>query len=102
MAKKTEYFEHESLQDTDTVVGYLEALIEGLKAGKIEISDEEETQVLSPNHLTMMNIKSRKTKKEQSLRIRLRWTQHEDLEMEESELSISSKSKKSKNSKKQK
>lgn len=100
MAKKTEYFEHESLQDTATVVGYLEALIEGIKAGKIEISDDEESQILSPNHLTMMNIKSCKTKKEQSLRIRLRWSHHEEKETLDTELSISSKTKKSKKSKK--
>lgn len=88
MGKKSEYLEHESLQDSATVIGYLQALIEGIQAGKIEISDEEDSQTLTPSALTLMSIKARKTKQEQTLRLRLKWHSELSDEAEESALSI--------------
>jgi len=79
MAKKTDYFEHESLQDKDSVINYLKALTRGIEKGEILISDEDETLLMSPNNLTLMTIKASKSKKEQSLRLKLKWkSQKED------------------------
>lgn len=75
MAKKTEYFEHESLQDKEAVINYLNALAEGIAKGEILISDEEDTQILLPQKFTLMNIKAKKSKHEQSLRLKLQWNQ---------------------------
>ncbi|MBO1923093.1 amphi-Trp domain-containing protein [Thiomicrorhabdus sp. 6S3-12] len=78
MAKKPQYFEHESLQDKESVVNYLKALSKGIEKGEILLSDDEDTQILNTSELTQMSIKASKTKKEQSLRIKLSWTNDTD------------------------
>ncbi|WP_130536770.1 amphi-Trp domain-containing protein [Thiomicrorhabdus indica] len=100
MAKKTEYFEHESLQDKESVVNYLNALSEGIVKGEILISDEEDTQILNPQNLTLMSIRAKKGKNEQSLRLKLEWKQKNDEDADNAPLFI--KAKKAKNTSKKK
>lgn len=100
MAKKTEYFEHESLQDQDSVVNYLNALADGIAKGEILISDEEDTQILNPQKLAVMSIRAKKGKNEQSLRLKLEWKQENEEDADNAPLFI--KAKKSKTSKKKK
>lgn len=100
MAKKTEYFEHESLQDKASVIAYLNALSEGIAKGEILISDDDDTQLIHPQNLALMSIRAKKSKNEQSLRLKLEWKQSNDDDGDSAPLFI--KAKKVKSSKKKK
>ncbi len=91
MAKKTEYFEHESLQDKESVVNYLNALAEGIAKGEILISDDDDTQILNPQNLALMSIRAKKSKNEQSLRLKLEWKQENDEDVDNTPLFIKAK-----------
>ncbi|BBP45154.1 hypothetical protein THMIRHAS_05270 [Thiosulfatimonas sediminis] len=91
MAKKTQYFEHESLQDRDAVVNYLHALANAVKTGEILLSDGDEKQIMQPSDLTLMSLKASSTKKSQSLRIKLTWNKQTDEEPDNEPLFIKAK-----------
>lgn len=91
MAKKNQYFEHESLQDRDAVVDYLEALAAAIKKGEILLSDGDDKQLLQPSELTLMSLKASSTKKSQSLRIKLTWNNKTDEEPDNEPLFIKAK-----------
>ncbi len=74
MAKKSKYFEHESLQDKDAIISYLKAITQGFKKGAIEFSDEEEEFMLTPQKLANLKIKADKSKKGQTLNIKISWS----------------------------
>ncbi|MBN2647622.1 MAG: amphi-Trp domain-containing protein [Thiotrichales bacterium] len=97
MAKKPEYFVHESLQDRNSLIHYLRALLQGIENGEVILADDDETLTLTPNHLTLMNLRASKTKSEQSLRLKLSWTTQLTDESDSAPLFI--KSKKSKKGK---
>ena len=96
MAKKPQYFEHESLQDKESVINYLKALSKGIEKGEILLSDDEDTQILNPCNLTLMSIRASKSKKEQSLRIKLNWTNENDDDPDNAPLFIKAKKPKKK------
>jgi len=73
MAKKTEYFEHESLQDKDSIVSYLKALTKAIENGEVLISDDEDTLLLQPTEISSMSIRAKKSKHTQTLRFKFEW-----------------------------
>lgn len=97
MANKTNYFEHESLQDQDAIINYLEALTDGIKKGEILFSDEDETMLLHPQAFGRLRIRASQTKKVQELRLRISWNNKEQEDSEPATLKI--KAKKAKKSK---
>jgi len=88
MAKKSKYFEHESLQDKDAIISYLKAITQGFKKGAIEFSDEEEEFMLTPQKLANLKIKADKSKKGQTLNIKISWSSNQSSDFEESPLFI--------------
>ena len=44
-------FKHESLQDTESVARYLQALIEGFEKGRLEFTSDDQTLALEPQGL---------------------------------------------------
>lgn len=102
MTKSTQYFEHESLQDTQAILNYLTALTEGIKKGEVLFSDTEETLVLRPNKVGLLKIRAKQTKKSQELRIKLNWIINDASATNDTPLFIESKTPKTKASKKSK
>ncbi|PLA74466.1 amphi-Trp domain-containing protein [Hydrogenovibrio sp. SC-1] len=101
MAKKTPYFEHESLQDKDAIVSYLKAITQGFKKGAIKLSDEDEDFVLTPQAFANLKIKATQSKKGQTLNIKINWSSDQDEDADDAPLFIAPKTpKKSKNNKK--
>jgi len=88
MAKKDKYFEHESLQDKDSITSYLKAITQGFKKGAIAFSDEEDDFILTPQKLANLRIKANQTKKGQSLNIKISWSSDQSSDFEESPLFI--------------
>ena len=74
MAKR---FIHESLQDTQSVVKYLEALAEGFRNGSLVLASDEAELTLIPRGLLRLEVDAKRKASEVKLAIRLRWTEEE-------------------------
>lgn len=101
MAKKTEEFKHESLQDQDAIINYLKAVIEGFKKGKILLSDEDDSITLTPEKLAELKIKAKQSDKKQSVSLKFSWSFEGESNTEEAPLFIDAQ-KKQPNKKKKK
>lgn len=72
MAKDLE-FEHESIQDNETVGDYLASLIEGFKKGKIVLSSDEHQIELTPNNNLHFDLNAKRKGNKSKLSIKLSW-----------------------------
>ncbi len=68
-----EHFEHESLQDTESIGRYLSALIDGFQGGRISLSSDGHELVLTPDHLLQFSVKARKKGAKNKLSIKIQW-----------------------------
>lgn len=102
MAKKSEYFEHESLQDRESLVNYLKALTKAIEKGEIILSDDEITQIIQTESMATMMIKARKTKKQQQLKLQFCWANDPDDEGDDTPLFIRAQKPKAKSKSKSK
>jgi amphi-Trp domain-containing protein len=66
-------FLFESLQDTQTIKGYLESLLEGLDKGKIVLRSNGEEICLEPTNLVKLGIKAKKKGSTRKLTMKLSW-----------------------------
>jgi amphi-Trp domain-containing protein len=101
MAKNTHTFEHESLQDKESVMNYLKVISEGFDSGLIHLANEEDEVTLSPKGLSRLKIKAKQAKNHQEIRITLAWTADTQTDIDEDDsLQIASKKPKKKAKKK--
>lgn len=83
-----EEFEHESIQDNESVGAYLESLIEGFKKGEIVLSADNQIIKLNPNNLLHFDLNAKKKGNKSRLTIKLSW-RHADLDnKKDGEISI--------------
>jgi len=68
-----EQFEYDSLQDNQTIIRYLQALIEGFEKGKIMFNSDDEKVELYPNNLLQFNVKVRKKDDKSKLSMKISW-----------------------------
>lgn len=71
--KREEEFEHDSLQDNDTIVKYLTALAEGFRNGRIELTRGREEVVLEPSGLLRLNIKAKRRRGKVTVAFKVMW-----------------------------
>ena len=76
--KQNTRFQHESLQDGETVERLLGALIKGIAAGKIVLEDDDAKMVMEPKGLANLKITASQDDRKNRLNIRLTW--YEDRE----------------------
>ena len=72
MAEK-QTFEHESVQDNETVSQYLKALIEGFESGKVVFVSEKRQLVLQPNNLLEFSIKAKRKGEKNKIVLKFSW-----------------------------
>jgi amphi-Trp domain-containing protein len=72
MSEKQE-FEHESVQDNQTVSQYLKALIEGFESGKVVFISEKRQLVMQPNNLLEFSIKARRKGEKSKIVLKFSW-----------------------------
>lgn len=94
MGKKDETFEHESLQDQDSLINYLKAISDGFKKGRIQFSDEDDDMTLTPEKMANLRIRAVKSKKSQELRIKISWSSDQDTDFDDTPLFIDAKKRK--------
>lgn len=70
---KKHAFEHESLQDRESIVAYLEALTAGLRAGRIHLSQGETELELHPTGLLTLSVRAARKRERTRLDLRVSW-----------------------------
>lgn len=73
MAIKKKTFEHDSLQDLNTIVRYLNAITEGVKNGKLELRGRESEINLEPHGLVRLELRASERPDRARLDFRLTW-----------------------------
>jgi amphi-Trp domain-containing protein len=66
-------FDHESIQDRQSIRQYFNTLIEGLEKGRIIFSSGKDNVVLSPAEMIRFSIKTNKESGKSKLTIKLAW-----------------------------
>jgi amphi-Trp domain-containing protein len=75
MSMATDEFQHESLQDLKSIGEYLRAVIQGLEAGYMDLSDDSGELVLHPNGLLGLELRAKRRGNHAKLQIELSWTE---------------------------
>ncbi|MBL4847192.1 MAG: amphi-Trp domain-containing protein [Planctomycetes bacterium] len=88
MGKKNS-FEHESLQDRESIVAYLEALTAGLRAGQVRISQGDQELILEPEGLLTLGIRAVRKRDRTRLDLRISWLETDQIETDQAPLEIS-------------
>lgn len=70
-----ERFKHESLQDNQSIVKYLEALGQGFAGGEITFTSDNESLALKPQGLINMEVECRRKSGEIKLSLKFRWAE---------------------------
>ncbi len=78
MKDKSNQFRHESLQDTNAVVNYLNALAEGIEKGTLQFRDEEGEIVLEPGGMMRFGVEAQKKSDRYSLSLKMSWKQRSE------------------------
>ncbi len=68
-----EPFDHESIQDRQSIRNYLITLIEGLEKGRIVFTSEKNSVLLTPAEMIRLSIKTKKKSGKSKLTIKLSW-----------------------------
>jgi len=73
MGSSDDEFKHESLQDTNSIIKYLEALSAGFEGGKIILGSKDKTLMLHPHGLLKMVVKAKKKSDRVRLILKFTW-----------------------------
>lgn len=66
-------FQHESIEDRESIIKYLQTLSDGFRKGRIEFRSGQDSIVLEPNNLIQIEIKVRNSNRKSKLSIKFLW-----------------------------
>ncbi len=66
-------FAHESVQDTDSVIAYLEAVIAGLRDRKLVLRSEDRILQLVPHGLMNLEVKAKRSGIRNKIALKMTW-----------------------------
>jgi amphi-Trp domain-containing protein len=72
----TQQFQHESIQDRDSIIRYLRAITDGLDKGHLELGAEGEQLVLDPRGLIALEIKAKRKSGRVRLGLKFEWREN--------------------------
>lgn len=80
VVKKTKKakFEHESLEDQESIIKYLETIIDGFKSGKLTFGNNKKSVDLSPQGLLKLKINVSSNEKKVKLGLNMEWKEKVD------------------------
>lgn len=90
MVGKKKTFEHDSLQDVQTIVRYLNAVTEGFQSGKLNLRGREGEIVLQPTGLIRLELRATERNDRNRLDLRFTWKPEQAQDGEEDSLDIQS------------
>jgi amphi-Trp domain-containing protein len=79
MAKQTGEFKHESLQDRETIVKYLNAISEGIRNGHLVLANGDEPIMLEPSGLLRLDLKAKRKEGLMKLSLKISWKEEEEV-----------------------
>lgn len=71
--KEVKEFNHESLEDRESILNYLTSLTDGIRNGTIEFGNKKECISLNPPNLVNLKIKARRKKGKSGLELKISW-----------------------------
>ena len=71
----TDRFKHESLEDSETIVKYLKALLDGFESGTLSFVSDNQKLVVRPRGLINLDVEARRKSDEIKLQLKMRWTE---------------------------
>ncbi|MFH1061222.1 MAG: amphi-Trp domain-containing protein [Pseudomonadota bacterium] len=77
MSSSNESFKHESLQDCDSIIKYIDALSEGFSQGALLFMSDGKRVVLKPQGLIKLEIEAKRKDDQIKLALKFRWTEEE-------------------------
>lgn len=89
MPGAVQQFEHNSLQDRDSIVRYLHALADGLSAGRLLLRCGEDSLELQPGELLDLSVRARRRGRRARLTLQVAWQAAEAGPASEATLDIS-------------
>lgn len=66
-------FQHESIEDRESVIKYLETLSDGFRKGAIEFSSDRDTITLKPAGMVYMEIKVKNHQHKSKIEMKISW-----------------------------
>lgn len=90
MVSKKKTFEHDSFQDLNTIVRYLNAITDGVKDGKLDLRGRDCEISLQPRGLVRLELRASERPDRARLDIRLTWKPNNDEDDEVEPLDIRS------------
>lgn len=75
--RKNQKFTYESLQDSNSIVTYLNSLAEGIGTGRLRLSTNGDDVVLEPQGLLKFSIKGKRESGRCELSIKVQWRDDE-------------------------
>lgn len=77
MSSGNDSFKHESLQDCDSIIKYINALGEGFSQGALLFMSDGKRVVLKPQGLVKLEIEAKRKDDQIKLALKFRWTEEE-------------------------
>ncbi len=75
MSASDDNFKHVSMQDSQSIIRYLEALAGGFKQGALLFSTDNKQLVLKPQGLIKLEVEAKRKDQQLKLNIKLRWNE---------------------------
>jgi len=88
MGSSKEEFRHESLQDQESIVNYLNAIADGIAQGKLTVGDAEEQYVLYPQGLLKLDFKAKRKDDKVKVEFEVSWKERLTDDTEQDTLQI--------------
>lgn len=73
MSNNPEEFKHESLQDRQSIVKYLNALSEGFENGQLVFANKEKQIIFEPRGLLKLDVKAKRKNDKVKLSLKFSW-----------------------------
>ena len=73
---KTDEFIYESLQDRQSIVKYLNALVDGFSSGKLLLGVKEQQMALEPQGLIRIEVEGEKKDDKMKLKLKFQWKEN--------------------------
>lgn len=78
MTSQNNEFKHESLQDSQTIVKYINALAEGFASGRLALGNNGNPIVLQPSGMLKLDLKAKRKDGRMKLSVKISWKEEDE------------------------
>ena len=81
-------FKHESMQDAESILAYIDALRDGLATGKLRLAAKDRELILEPKGLMRLVVEAKRKDNRLKLELKLTWKDQDDPDLSDENLEI--------------